>query len=1160
MAKNNSHIEFQIIDNTTTEVTGTLDVNAISNFPIALTYSIKDVQDPSSSKGSFSKTFKIPATGNNNKILKNLYSDSLYKAFQYVEDKDARIFVDGTLVFQGKFQMKGTTYRGIPQHYDCVVFGDNFRWVNKLSELNLCDIDFSASSLFPNAPLTVAQNREDIVQTWDFGLAGETITIEGVPTQTHITFPLINTGKWNYNDPDGFYEKPIVTPSDMFPAFYLYNMIQCIFNAQGYTIVSDFFELDWFKRLTTLLPMPDAPNSPATIQTNSFEISNSTATDWKDPLNYTDTSGTGSCVGLGNTFDGAVLGSTIDNDPAGVITLNSSHTPSLINTQSPSGIDTMPSTAPATLAGWFFGAYGEGNGSTSPRLPQKHTNQCTGETILYGMNWDCIPCNLQGGSTSTYSEPLNADIFSTTFYGLYEFGGRVSVEMDNAYAKSDAVNAFDPINGQDGMWQEGTGEGGAPFDCSWNEGFYPTVVQKNTGVRYVANLYLMHYKKTTGETHAVLVDSQYRTRNAMWTQWGQLWCDASQLDSSPNLTFVLNFSGVQLEVLDDEDKVFLYTEVTCEMVEWTTPNELWGIEKIKGLCQMKYRINSSNWRGNLAPDRIEGGSSSLGELLPCGTTQLDYVNGLTGLFNLMWQTNEQNKTVTVEPRESFFYSLPQSINWTDKLDTSKDQENEYIYDTLKRNLCFSYIGDSDDGFVEERNRLRGQQCELGSHSLNLGELYVNEEQQIGSQFYAPTYMFYDKTISTNQGTNKQPFIPVINSDYSIIWDTNPQQAPTSLPEKVTTWQPRLLVWYGKQPLNQEDGLTSENTWLWGYNNNIVAHQELQYYPFGGVYCDQDGTLGGSVEVGGETFDNPSLYFENSEVNAVTTPLPYDIVTGLYEMFWEINILSLLDRPKIKKAYFKLSPKDVAELDFRKLIYLEGAQSETYWILNKVIDFKCLKRGLTQVELFEYVNAKPLKSTFPTLPTGFGDSQTEQWTDYVQKLVNDTKSKLNQKQLTTSLRVYKQTRTPILNKGIQTRSLPNKILVGNYKAYTEDGSRAPMGALIQSGGNIGNNQNINTGGITIGNNLRATNGGSIIIGNHNDPFEKHPIQLSQNGRTAMCVSADGMFIEGGGGAVYYEDATTGEIKEVMTGVPQEYDPITGVQQVFYTRCVKSSDDL
>ena len=1159
MAQSNPNIQFQIIDSTSADVTGVLDVNDISNFPIAFTYSIKDIQDPSSSKGSFSKTFQIPATGNNNKILKNLYSDSLYNSFQYIEDKSVRVFVDGAVVFQGKFQMKGTTYKGIPQHYECVVFGDNYKWVNDLSELNLCDIDFDASDKFPNAPSFIAQNRSEIESTWDFGIAGE--DIGGV--QTHVVFPLINTGRWNYNNQD-VNMTPIVTPSDMFPAFYLYNILQCIFTQQGYTIESTFFEQNWFKRLTTLTPMGLVPNSEATIQTYSFEIENNVVGDWKEPLDYTDTSGTGSCSGLGSTFDGAVVDSTVVNDPSSLIVLNDTHTPKFINAQSPSGIATMSSTEPATIAGWYFGCYGFSNGSENARLPQVSINQCTGETIINGMNWDCIPCDLQGGATSTYSEPINADIFRTPFYGLYSFNGRVSVEMENAYAIADSVSPFDPMAGQDGTYQAGTGTGGDSMDCGFTMGVYPTIFQINRGVRYVANLYIMHFKESTGETHAILVDSKYKTRNPPSALWGQLWCEDYPLPSSPDLTFNMSFAGVQLEVLDDDDRIYLYTEVTCEMVEWvSTPYS--QEESVRGLCQMKYRINSSTFGGNLTPEIIEGGSTTLASLLPCDTTQLDYVNGLTGLFNLMWQTNEITKTVTVEPRDTFFNSLPLAVDWTNKLDKSKDEKNKYIYNALKRNLCFSYQNDGDDVFVEQRNLLRNQKCELGSRSLNLGELYQNEEQKIGSDFYSPTYMFYDKTISTNQNAYKQPFIPLLNSEYSVIWDLNPTNASDNLPEKIENWNPRLLCWYGLQPLNQADGDTSNNAWKWGYNNNSSGAEEKSTYPFAGVYCDQDATIGGSVDNGGETFDYPSLYFENSEVNSVLTAPPYISTTGLYEMFWQFNVLTLLDRPKIKTAWFKLTPNDIAILDFRNLIHIKSAQSTTYWILNKIIDFKCLKNGLTQVELFEYHNARPLKSLFPTLEQGFGVNNTGQWTDYNVLLVNDGKIKITQSELETGLEIFSKTRTPLLTQGTQAKSLPNvKLLVvdsqATKKSYSDDGGRIPMGAIIKNGGNIGNNQNINTGGITIGNNLHSTKGSGIVIGNNNNPSSTHPIQIAQNGRTAMCVSATGLFMEGGGGVVYYEETTTGEMKEVMTGIPQSYDPITGVQQIFYTRCVKDSDDI
>tara|TARA_R110000751_G_scaffold10980_3_gene39625 strand:- start:90 stop:767 length:678 start_codon:yes stop_codon:yes gene_type:complete len=216
MAQQNPNIQFLIVKGS--ELSYSLDVEKITDFPLALTYSIKDVQDPNSSKGSFSKTFSIPATKNNNTILSDLFSDSLYDSYQYIEDWDAQIFVDGLLILQGKFQIKGSSYQGIAQSYDCNVYGENFKWVNALSELNLCDIDFDAGNFFPDAPTNATIGKTAIENTWQFGLAGE--TIGGV--QTHMVYPLVNAGKWNYMD-DG---NAFVSPSDMSPAFYFYNMLK----------------------------------------------------------------------------------------------------------------------------------------------------------------------------------------------------------------------------------------------------------------------------------------------------------------------------------------------------------------------------------------------------------------------------------------------------------------------------------------------------------------------------------------------------------------------------------------------------------------------------------------------------------------------------------------------------------------------------------------------------------------------------------------------------------------------------------------------------------------------------------------------------------------------------------------------------------------------
>ena len=58
---------------------------------------------------------------------------------------------------------------------------------------------------------------------------------------------------------------------------------------------------------------------------------------------------------------------------------------------------------------------------------------------------------------------------------------------------------------------------------------------------------------------------------------------------------------------------------------------------------------------------------------------------------------------------------------------------------------------------------------------------------------------------------------------------------------------------------------------------------------------------------------------------------------------------LKQKPRIKNIYLKLDKTDIAILDFKKLVYLDGL----YYRINKVIDFKPHLKESTKVELVEY---------------------------------------------------------------------------------------------------------------------------------------------------------------------------------------------------------------
>ena len=1139
MANNPSHVQFIIVSSLgspVVEESHILDIEQTTDFPLAVTYSIKDVQDPESSKGSFSKTFSIPATKNNNIILKSLFSDSLYESFLYIEEYSAQIFVDGLLVLEGLFNIKGTTYNNIPQSYECVVFGENYKWVNALSELNLCDIDFSAGQFFGAAPTSVLIDKASIENTWQFNQAGE--IIGGV--QTHIVYPLLNTGKWNYYDNQDY--TSVVTPSDLMPSFYIYNMVKCIFAAQGYTIVSNFFETEWFKRLVSLMPRQEGVLSGADIVLHSFNYIQSLTTDWKTPLYYNNSSATpNNCGGvIGNTWHGQMTNlvlSTPTSDPSGVITTQNI-TP-IFDVESPTNFLALSSIDLPTIAGWNWKCYGFRNLSSN-RIPWFWNDAC-GTPGYVGLNFNCVSCDIQNG-TSNQSISMTTAVFQAVEVGIYFFNSSVTLEMDNTYEINNPVAPYDPLmplGSASGSNVQGTGNGGNTSPCYVESGTalegYENI---SRGTTYVFNSHLIHYKESTGRYHIVATES-YRRKNPNNYAYPNFYCSTYPLPNGTgdNLKRTLSFSNVQVDVQSTQDKIFVYNEVVCEMREYLiSSNE--EDDVVLGLTQMKYRCEDASFNGGLTPLIDESNHIELNSLLPCDYQQLEFVNGLTGLFNLFWQSNESTKEVIVEPRDNFFLGVQESVDWTSKIDHLADHTNTFIYDALKRNLCFTYENDSSDGFVNERNLLRGQMCELGSHSLNLGDLYLNEDQKIGTSFFTPTYVFYDKTISSESGAYLQPLIPVIHKEYSTIWNT---LYSYQLPDKIEDFGPRILCWYGQQNINQANGLNLSTYWKWG-DNGYNDFTDKYDYPFAGVYCDQDGTLGGSVSIGGVTYPNPSLNYEDSYVNAIPLgPTLFEKNTGLYTMFWERNILGMLTRPKIKTIFVKLTPVDIANLNYRQLIFIQSEQADTYWILNKIIDYKVGSNELTKVELYEFSNTRPTKQSFPYIDTGTGINDTGQHTDFDAEPVYDGKTKVSQDEMQNNLGIFSPTIRPLISVGTESVSLPmlqRLATIGGKEIstnYFDSATRPPIGTRSNNSSNLGNNHNLNIGSISIGNNQNVINSNKIIIGDGNNSRSSNNVEVTANGRTAFGIKSDGIFREGGGGVVYFEDAS-GEIREVMTGVP------------------------
>ena len=1167
-----SNVKFQILSQDPSTllwfVEGELDIENPTSFPVALTYSIKDIQDITKSKGSFSKTFKIPATAHNNHVLQNIFSDSFYDSFAYIENKQSKIFVDGSLIMEGKFKIKATIQDEVPKEYECVVFGENYEWVNALENVNLCDLDFDAGGdLFPNTPSTIQYELEDIEDTWKIEHSGYLHGGVG----SHVVYPLVNTGKWTYGD---FAHK-----DDMLPAIFIRDIILCAFAGIGYKVESEFFDTDWFKKLITLSSRQvfeiSQDSSVATPYSWEYCTDPDNESAWKIPTNYRN------LAEPENVFDGAInflcTPCCTGCDPDGIWSCANNISDAMFQLFH-NGFDEFDDKQ--IIAGWYWGAYGmyarAGNyfSSSLNYLPFNIGSLCNTGLWIWGMEWNCVWTDPYDYATTlgsidplqTHSETIsNFSIMQTPQTGEYSFNITCEVEMENQYVIDNVPEEFDPFGNPTNVPYQYRNRGFMYANAngmSWGGTDPMTGLDEyeDFGCQYCARIYLVKIDATDGFHKPYWLDSNCAINldDFLWHGLFTSWRPDGNLPAQ-NIKFNLECYDYLIDILDPDDRFYFYVEAHETLVCFWEENGAGGVSNEQH-CQLKYRVNDAVTWGGLTDAMVNGGQISINALLPCDVTQLEWINGLTGLFNLYWYADEGTKTIYVEPRDSFFFDRLQAVDWSDMMDMSQETKSEFVYDTLNRDLCFTYENDSSDGFVEERNDRVGQICSLNSYAMDLGNMYKNKDTQIGSEFYAPTYMFNDKVIGTNQ--DKSPFIPVIHSEYSPIWTA---VLNNEYPDKVEDFTARILLWGGLVPVFQADGATNNNRWRWGKENPSDPPTLKKHYPFAGTFNNQNEDFFGSYTIGSITY-HPTLPFQDVEANdqvPAATPPYYPYCDGLFKVFWEKNINGLLLRPRIKRVWFKLTAKDIMDFDFRRLVYLDVGTGEggTYWVVNKIIDYKPAKNEMTKVELYQWFVQKPSKGGRPPkrsirlsnlgqtrdVPIGRNYQTNIRLENFSDKFVSGNVLKTS----ATKNNINLTNPVPRNEEGYEDRqaAYPNR-----KPMMPTDGAMRPQSMSDKESFNIGTNNEVikGSGTIVIGNNTKSKSGGGIKIGNNVRSVQRYNQQvIVQGGNTrtpAFVIGNDGRFLEGGGGAVLFEDAS-GNIVEVMT-------EIGGMDSGEYTKVLKS----
>ena len=852
-------------------VVGTLDVTSHSEFPLALTFAISDIKDINSRKGTFSKTFKIPATKNNNQLYKSIYLVKSTSDNNLLNKKPCRIVINNLYSINGLLELTSIGGYDNPQYYSCVFFGNNITWASEIGENLLKDLGTDGDA-WDNLKGTdtgkdLVVNKTGVSSTWvqdnaiykdgnlttndiplvypivsygDFNPSGEPQTIQLLNNSYEQTgFGVAKLGYYGFNSSGFDYgnPEPVV---DWRPCLWVYDVFNAIFNNIGYTVSSTFVETADFKKLLFALP--------------NFRYNNA-----QDRY-------------LLYGFESRFRKISANND-------------ALIKD---GGTD-------------YFNISQTGSGNTELTQTDLVNITNTKDASSYTKETDLNDSGLDGSGIYTFPE-----------YGRYD------IELENFGYWFD--NVVDPSSGDAGV----------------------DIITSSLQIQ------LQTVGESTWNTiEEGLLDSELTVHDDNGAN-----TDPSEGERVfPNINFNRYFNK------NDKIRLRLKNVIKHSGGSGNTCGfrlYLYGSSSISA-------NNDAGFDGvyniKFNPEFVEYGQTyDLKNVINKEYKQIDFIKGVAHAFNLQFTTDEVGKIVYIEPFDSFYQSYYDAIDWTYKVDKSQEINDVFVKDSFKRDIIFKYKTDSKDAKIEQRgNDYFEKILDEYPFKETLSNEFERGQSVFENPFFAGTFNAKDRDVSKTPN-------PVFNA---CLWQEKEDGgfiSPNDFarPDKGFDFLPRLLYWKKYSP-------DIGGNFCFKY-----AVAQLFSGTFKGIFA-KSGAVNvlstvypQATSINREDASSMLLSYGNVYVtdydDVNNTYSDAVIVKGLYQTYYEKMIDMLKENPRVRTISLNLKIKDIVNLDFRKLVYIDGC----YYRINKIKDYNPLNNTTTKVELIEWINLGDTTAYTPAL--------------------------------------------------------------------------------------------------------------------------------------------------------------------------------------------------
>jgi len=325
--------------------------------------------------------------------------------------------------------------------------------------------------------------------------------------------------------------------------------------------------------------------------------------------------------------------------------------------------------------------------------------------------------------------------------------------------------------------------------------------------------------------------------------------------------------------------------------------------------------NYNNFEVKPANNTLQGQDDyiNMNQILPDVKIK-DLFVSILRMFNcIVYDNPEKLNDLIIEPRDDFYFSRKKVKDWTYLLDYNTEIKITPMSDVDFRTLLYTYKEDGDyynQSYTDEFKRI------YGSYEIDV----LNDFSEVESKnevLFSPT-----PDGSWGIGNRIAPYFCSLEDDIL-------------KPKKV---KPRILFYSGLKNSSNTITLLDYVGQPTGLGENITQ------YPYVGMWDDPD---------------NPQHDLSFGLTEKVYFNTSYFPVNTLIEEFHKNSIMELIDiNSKMMEASFYLTPKDIAEFDFRDIILIDNS----YWRVYKIKDFNPIgNEKVTQCILYKLNNVNIFNS-------------------------------------------------------------------------------------------------------------------------------------------------------------------------------------------------------